>query len=159
MRKIPLRNREKKIVAYAKVDDDDYKILSQRNWYLTDQGYAKRRQSLGHKKSMLVMMHRVIMRAEKGTLLDHKNHDRLDNRKTNLRFCTKTQNNLNRPKRRDNTSGSKNVYWSKANQRWFIKTKVGGKEYRSPNLPSKKEAIRASKKFITKIHGEYVYSK
>ena len=55
-------------------------------------------------------VHRVIMNAPKGMDVDHINGDRLDNRKENLRICTRSQNSQNKKSRRDSKSGYKGVY-------------------------------------------------
>ena len=55
-------------------------------------------------------MHRVILSLEQGdSAVDHKNGDGLDNRKTNLRLATPSQNNMNKLGRRGSTSKYKGV--------------------------------------------------
>jgi hypothetical protein len=49
-------------------------------------------------------LHRVVINAPKGKVVDHINHDRLDNRRKNLRICTVSQNGINVPKWKMNTS-------------------------------------------------------
>ncbi len=58
--------------------------------------------SRGSKSS--VLMHRFILDAEKGTLIDHLNGDKLDNRKINLRYVTRSQNSQNVKSRIGKTS-------------------------------------------------------
>lgn len=60
--------------------------------------------------------------------LDHRNLDRSDNRFENLREANNSQNNANRPIRRDNTSGRKGVYWSKDKGRWATEIRVMGRK-------------------------------
>ena len=54
-------------------------------------------------------MHQLIMQRPKGLDVDHINHDGLDNRKINLRLCTRSQNSQNKRIRRDSNSGYKGV--------------------------------------------------
>ena len=83
----------------ALVDDEDYDWINQWRWCATLQNkkywYAMRNDySTG--KRISVMMHRVIMKTERGFLVDHIDHDGFNNQKLNLRNCTYTQNNSNR---------------------------------------------------------------
>ena len=56
-------------------------------------------------------MHRFITSASKGTEVDHINHNTLDNRKSNLRICTRSENQMNARKRRGPQSSKyKGVY-------------------------------------------------
>lgn len=66
------------------VDDDVFEWTSQYSWCYSDAGYAYRRDNKKY-----IHLHRVIVDA------DHRNHNKLDNRRDNLRICTKTQNNGN----------------------------------------------------------------
>ena len=76
------------------IDDDDYELVSGYSWY-TCKGYlqARVKGSPTHKR---VKLHRLIMEAEKGDIVDHINGDALDNRKCNLRIVTAQQNAFNR---------------------------------------------------------------
>jgi len=76
---------------YAIVDDEDYETLSVYKWQYTSNGYAKRKYG---KTSLL--MHRVIAKTPKGLVTDHLNHNKLDNRKSNLRVCTQMDNMQNK---------------------------------------------------------------
>ena len=56
-----------------------------------------------------IVMHRLIMGAAPDQLVDHRDCDGLNNRRSNLRFCTRRTNAANAAVRRDNTSGYKGV--------------------------------------------------
>ncbi len=71
----------------ALVDVEDAEYLLSMNWYLGNNGYVTTR-----KDGRLQMMHRLINQTPKGMETDHINNIRLDNRKCNLRTCTRTQN-------------------------------------------------------------------
>ena len=84
---------------FALVDDEDFEYLNQWKWYASkhkNDCRASREVSIGHCKSINVSMSRVIMNAKDGQLIDHINRNPLDNRKSNLRFCTRSQNNTNK---------------------------------------------------------------
>ena len=59
-------------------------------------------------------LHRVIMGAVAGQIVDHINHNRMDNRKANLRLCTHSQNQMNRLKMRGASLPFKGVVHSHA---------------------------------------------
>lgn len=71
----------------ALVDDEDYEWLSQWKWSYANTGYAKRN-SLGK----TYLMHREVMHTKNGLHTDHRNFNRLDNRKANLRICRPASN-------------------------------------------------------------------
>ena len=79
-----------------------------------------------HRKSM----HRVIMDPPKGMDIDHINGDTLDNRKENLRICTRSQNAQNKKLRRDSASGYKGVHEQKKPiKRKYVSKKTGKVTY------------------------------
>lgn len=95
--------------SFAIVDDQDYNELSRYKWRLSrgpDRKYATAHVYGGNSD---VYMHRFIMRAPRGTIIDHINGNPLDNRRSNLRFCTTSQNNANRPKKVSSQTGFKGV--------------------------------------------------
>ena len=59
--------------------------------------------------------------------LDHRDLDKTNNRITNLRKCTPTQNNANSPKRAGTSSVFKGVTWNKKVGRWQASIKMNGK--------------------------------
>src|SRR4030042_700148 len=83
---------------YTIVSPEDYGKLACKDWQLAENRsgnlYAARIEG-----TQVIYIHRVIMNAPKGQIVDHKNRQTLDNRRENLRFATKGQNNRNRPKR------------------------------------------------------------
>jgi hypothetical protein len=87
---------------FAKVDERDYDELAQFNWtYGTGGGYVTRQipcMRNGERAQKLAYMHRVIMQTPAGMVTDHINHDTLDNRRSNLRVCTRAENSRNQSK-------------------------------------------------------------
>lgn len=94
-------------------DDDEPRILKERwsirnGWGGTPYAYSN---------TGKILMHRLLICAVDGLLVDHKNHNTLDNRKDNLRICTRAQNMWNR-KKTCGTSLYKGVYFHKKTQKW-----------------------------------------
>jgi len=81
-------------------------------------------------------MHRSIWERANGQIpmgmeIDHiepGQHGGLDNRRLNLRLCTKAQNQANSRRGRNNTSGFKGVWFQKQTRRWRADVMVGGKK-------------------------------
>lgn len=76
------------------IDKDNYKELSKYKWHVSAQGYAVRNMRIGN-KFKTIRMHRLIMNPSKDLVVDHINHNKLDNRKSNLRICTQKENMKN----------------------------------------------------------------
>ncbi len=109
----------------ALVDDEDYIRLSPYKWYATTAGYAATRSDPDH-PGRHHYMHRVIMQARRGQIVDHINGDTLDNRRANLRFVTQTQNLQNSRPNRRTRSGYKGVNWNKVHGWWEACIQVNG---------------------------------
>ena len=126
--------------------DDDYAHLSERSWQLNSVGYARRTCRVkGTGRSKTVLMHRLIMDAQPGEVVDHINGDKLDNRKTNLRIVTQSQN-IRLAKKRVSTGGrlttSKYIGVSKRSDcdRWWAQYNVNKKAFYSPLFKTEQEA-------------------
>jgi hypothetical protein len=104
----------------AIVDDDRYDELSKTKWNYLSVGYARS----GNGK---ILMHRLIVGASRGELVDHIDGNKLNNQKENLRICTKSQNAMNSEKKSNNRSGYKGVAWSKQMQKWDVRIKANGR--------------------------------
>jgi hypothetical protein len=141
MKQIPLTKGQ-----FAIVDDEDYSFLSKTKWYAEKSYYtyyARRKDSLPDKKRETKSMHREIM-GYKGELeIDHINRNGLDNRKQNLRFCSREENQRNARKHRDNKSGFKGVCFDKERNKYVAQIWLG----RHVVIGRYKTAIEAAKKY------------
>ncbi len=112
MKKIPLKNRQKKVVAYALIDDSDLKLVKGLSWHRTKKGYAAYSLALGDKKFRTFLMHRWILGLPKSKpWADHKNRNPLDNQRHNLRIATPSLNVYNSKISTRNKSGVVGVYY------------------------------------------------
>lgn len=94
---IPLRNKKTEVVAVAWVDSEDFQRVSEFRWHRDSKGYARTSLVVAGKRLHL-WMHRVILGDQPGLVIDHKNLNRLDNRRENIRHCTRSQNAANKRK-------------------------------------------------------------
>ena len=102
------------------IDDEDYPLLTRYKWHLTANGAVQGSIPTGRRGSKHILMHRMIMNAPPNVQVDHKNGDRLDNRKENLRLCNNAENNRNvgLRKKKGRTSPYKGVSWCKNTNKW-----------------------------------------
>lgn len=140
----------------AIVDDEDYERLNIYKWSYGTGGYAERRpwnwilRSQGPK----TFLHRAIMHATKGDLIDHINGNPLDNRRANLRFCTQHQNQANRPRlNKNNTIGFRGVAKNRA--RWSAKCRVNYKNVHIGTFDTPQAAAEAYNAFARRTFGEF----
>jgi hypothetical protein len=138
MKTIPLTQGREAIV-----DDEDYGYLSQWKWHF-DGHYAARNRSRkkGCKGPMLIRMHRMIQ--ETSEAVDHINHNKLDNRRSNLRPVTHQQNCLNMPLSPTNTSGYTGVSAGEGGK-WLARLKTNGKLKHLGTFDTPEEASKAYK--------------
>jgi len=109
MKSIPLTGRHG-AGKFAIVDDSDYDSLIQWRWKLSGHGYAERSTYVkGRKNRVLLRMHRYIMDAAPGQEVDHIDRNKLNNCRSNLRFCTHKENCQNASKRKNAASKYKGV--------------------------------------------------
>jgi len=89
------------------VEPPDYYTFGKYKWNLLGTGrhkYAVREKKIGSKKTKRVYLHREIMKARKGRIVDHRNCDGLDNRRSELRLASHAENMQNRRKERGKTT-------------------------------------------------------
>ena len=147
--------------AFAVVDDEDYAALSEYNWYLTHFGYAARAVWTGH-RTAAVWLHREIVGARVGEDVDHADHDKLNNRRANLRICTRSQNQQNRlksslPGGRQPSSQYKGVSWFKSRKKWAAYIKQNGKRKHLGYFATEREAALAYDSAARQLFGEFAY--
>jgi hypothetical protein len=96
---------------YAIVDAEDYERVSRYKWCLSRTGkqlYAQRRTG-----GKTIRMHQFIMKPPKGMVVDHIDGNGLNNRRSNLRICTRPENTRNRRRNPNTASGYKGVWHDK----------------------------------------------
>lgn len=145
MRTIPLTNSAK----VAVVNNSDYAKLSQRKWYLTKKGYAR------STASPICFLHEAVMgKAPLGKQWDHRDTDKLNNRKQNLRLSTQSQNKANSKKYRNNSTGFKGI--QKFGNLWYARVDFNGKPYNvKGGFKTPEEAARARDKKAFQLYREF----
>lgn len=123
VREIPLRNKQKEIVAKALIDSDDYERVIKHWWQLNKNGYPQ---------SNAGVLHRFVMNAEPGVIIDHINNNKLNATKQNLRIATASLNAQNRTKSKGvYTSDYLGVSFNNSNQCWVASFKGRSEVYKS----------------------------
>ena len=88
--------------------------------------------------------------------VDHKNHDRADNRIKNLRLANLSQNKRNSRVYKNNSSGVTGVYWYSKTQKWIANiTKIKGEHKHLGYFINKEDAIQAREEAEIKYFGEF----
>jgi len=140
----------------AIVDDEDYEYLNQYKWHArvaTKKVYAVRR--MPKIRTLKMIMHREIIQAPDGLFVDHINGNGLDNRKSNLRLCTRSQNNANSEKIAGTSSKYKGVSWINHHGKWFASIRVHGKAYNLGGYSNEMLAALAYNEAALKYFGEF----
>lgn len=151
----------------AMVDDADYNTLSQYKWHATknERGNYYARRYVGRAfdgRAYKISMQKEIMKPSPPMVVDHINHDTLDNRRQNLRVCTQQQNVWNSRKPKNNRSGYKGVYYLDGGLDyfnnpgiWVARIMVSGKIIYLGYFKDKLEAAKTYNKAAFKHFGQY----
>jgi hypothetical protein len=137
------------------VDADDYERLSRFRWFMTKnkRGYMYAVRSLDRRRQ--ISMHREIMNPPKDRMVDHANGNTLDNRKSNLRVCSRAQNAINSIKARSAEQRFKGVTFNKADQCFHAAITQDRQVKYIGSYRTAMEAALAYDKFAMHIHGEF----
>jgi len=147
IRRIPLGHG-----LFAIVDAEDYEWLSKYKWHAKRQG--RKVYAISAKKGLVVYMHRLIMRPRTGCVVDHIDGNGLNNRRCNLRICTRRQNIANMGPR-GGASEFVGVY--RQRDKWGAQIVWRGKKYTLGTYDTEVEAAKARDRKAFELHGEFAY--
>jgi len=140
---ICLYNRQNQEVARTKIDKEDLQKIKNYKLHFNTLGYC----GTGSKG---LLLHHLILDKKKGLDIDHINHDTLDNRKQNLRHCTRSQNMMN-------TKNVKGYCWYKITNKWLAYIKINNKSIHLGYFKNEKDAIKARREAEKKYFKEFTF--
>jgi hypothetical protein len=132
-----------KYSGVGKVDRADSKYLLGKTWYINSSGYLMTRIN----RKQQIFLHRLIMMESGNGDIDHKNMDKLDNRRENLRWVTRSQNMMN--------NNSKGVSFDKARNKWAPHIMINYKKIYLGRFDTFEEATSKRKEAVRQYFGEY----
>lgn len=137
MARVPIYAKGGAVVAHALVDDEDFERVAAIRWYLDRDGYARSPTRREH-----VRMHRFVLGLQKGDGLvaDHRNGDRLDNRRANLQAVTLLENAQRRGARRRASTASRGVHRLKDTGKFQASVRYRGRLLRLGTWDTEAEA-------------------
>lgn len=134
------------------VDDEDFDYLSKLKWYVLKNSKTFYANTIIDGKTF--KMHRMIMNVKTGEFIDHRDHDGLNNCKSNLRICTRSQNAMNAT-RSTNKYGYKGVSYKKSHRRFVARVEVNGKTTYFGSCKTAREAAIIYNEHALKHYGEF----
>ena len=141
-------------------DLEDYDKIKDYYWWYDSAGYVQA--IIGGKH---IRLHRLVMDVTNPSLIiDHIQHltakeHKIDNRKSNLRIVTSSQNNMNADRTKNNTSGVIGVCWNDLRQCWQAEIQVNKKKIFLGYFINKNEAAEARKKAEEEYFKEFAFNK
>lgn len=137
----------------AIIDIADLPLVMQTRWYavVTKHGvYAATGSG-----SAMQYMHRVLMAAASGQEVDHRNRNGLDNRRSNMRLATSSQQKCNQRVRRDSKVGLRGVQFHAETGKYRARIKINGKTVSLGLFATPTEAAQAYDDAAVRFHGEF----
>lgn len=128
---------------YTWVDQTDAAWACESSWYFSN-GYARRAIWDGQQYHW-EYLHRALLNAPDGAVVDHINHDKLDNRRANLRLLTNAANVDHRRGANSNSStGARGVFWDRRRQAYFVQRATKGQRAWAGYFTQLADAVEAA---------------
>ena len=145
------------ICGYAvEIDDDCEEIVRGHHWAIYDSRTTPDHPyvwtTIGNKMTAL---HRVIMGNPTGMHVDHRDGNPLNNRRDNLRLCTRSQNKANSKLYRNNRSGFKGVIEVPGRRKWQASIYRDRRQIYLGRFSTPEQAHEAYKAAAVEIYGEF----
>lgn len=134
----------------AVIDDDDLLLVDNRRWYAMKSKYTTYAYSTS---KPTIYMHRLILDAKPGQVVDHIDGNGLNNTRDNIRLCTQRQNIQRSVKRKIRTSAYKGVY--RHRDKWSVAIIVNGVNKHLGTFRDEADAARAYDQAALSEFGEF----
>lgn len=135
---------------FALVDAVDYEEISKHRWYATRRG--RQVYAMCRKDGRAIYMHQMVAKPGKGQVVDHKDGNGLNNRRCNLRVCTREQNQANRGP----CGGSSQFVGVYRNGgKWQAEIRCRGEWHYVGRFDDEAEAAKARDRKAWELHGEF----
>ena len=138
------------------IDKEDLSLIDKYHWHLTKEGYVR---AYIPEKNKHLLLHQLLLNSSKEKLVDHKNLNKLDNRKENLRICDYAKNSINKNKNNNliTTSIYKGVWWDKQKEKWISVISYQKKRIFIGYFTDEKEAALAYDKKAKELYEDFAY--
>lgn len=153
---IKIKHRQvRKAIHKVIVDDEDAAMVNSHTWGMVGE-YVAWTQKVG-KTSIKRYLYRMLMNPSKDLTVDHINHNKLDNRRSNLRVCTLKENNKNRKVQNleNCTSKYKGVWWNKKRNIWTVQISINNKTTYVGVSKNEEEAAKLYDNAVRKHYGKF----
>ena len=135
--------------AKTTIDLEDYKKTKGLKWCLGSHGYVE------HAARNLLLHHHIFIKPMYGYEIDHRDRNKLNNRRSNLRIADHTHNNANIGLRSDNKTGLKGVSWNKLNKKYVAQIGYYKNNMTLGLFVDKYDAARVYDKKALELYGEF----
>lgn len=128
------------------IDKEDFDLVHSYNWNIRKDGYVY--------NTKVGYLHRLLMNTPKGYMTDHIDHNRLNNRKSNLRICLNSNNLMNMISK-TGSSKFKGVCWHKKAKKWVSSIRVNNKHMHLGCFDNEVDAAKAYNEAANKYFKQY----
>jgi hypothetical protein len=143
----------------AIIDTADVPLVEGFNWYADEKSgtvYAATTVLLDNGNQCTLYLHRRVLGLTISTVhVDHIDGNGLNNQRSNIRPCSRSENMRNRGAYRNNTSGFKGVFWFARDRRWRARIRVDGKDKHLGFFDDPEAAHEAYCAAAAELHGEF----
>lgn len=148
-------------VFNIKIDNDIVDKCKEHHWLINTFNRKTQRDYFYVISNQSILLHRFIMNAKKGMVVDHINGDTLDNRRRNLQVCFQRENLRKQRKRISNKSGTPGVFWCHhlPTPKWKAFIKKDGVYKHLGYFNTYDEAVSCRLKYEKEYFGDFAPSK